>query len=589
MAFTLFAPVPVMSATGMTFGDVTQTTYFTTTTSNDMALEATMGRVTAGSDSTVAPTFTSTSSGSTANSPAGSTLFVKINGNNQTFSDPQVGFFSPERIWTSSATSTLNLRQPDPRNGDLEVAVLAIRPSSATISTPAGWTLLDYRDGTDGGAEGVSTGSVGMYWFYKVADGSEGTANQAFTASTTPSVWEGSVMQARSATGTYDLSVGGYSLNGDTTTWGGTLDSDIGMTQGDVILIAAAQNGNLGNTSAWDVSAPGNTLVGTTNEHGEFNTTTGNDMEIDLAEAQVFEGTNTSTPNLVITQSAAVSGAVTAVRIRQGSGTNRTDTWVRSAGVQVIGTTTLAIPYPDHEAGDMFIMLVGNRDGTDSTPNTPGGWTSLGTYIGGKGTFGADAGNARIDAYYRPASSRRFGTQTITIGVSNTAIGQIVSVHRDNVTSWTLDSDGGTDTTNGTAWSATGSGIDLDSASGGDLVLVGSAMNTDAATYSSQALSAAGITFGDVTETSEYRSTTGNDMTLEVVTGRVSGGSATNVAPTYTATASTSSTNYPTGSSLFIKIMGNISTGGSETPTLEQLMRHGKWFNSSGVIQPFTF
>jgi hypothetical protein len=29
--------------------------------------------------------------------------------------------------------------------------------------------------------------------------------------------------------------------------------------------------------------------------------------------------------------------------------------------------------------------------------------------------------------------------------------------------------------------------------------------------------------------------------------------------------------------------------GGAETPTLTMLMRHGKWFNSSGVIQPFTF
>jgi hypothetical protein len=30
-------------------------------------------------------------------------------------------------------------------------------------------------------------------------------------------------------------------------------------------------------------------------------------------------------------------------------------------------------------------------------------------------------------------------------------------------------------------------------------------------------------------------------------------------------------------------------TSGSETPTLDKLMRHGKWFNSSGVRQPFTF
>ncbi len=32
-----------------------------------------------------------------------------------------------------------------------------------------------------------------------------------------------------------------------------------------------------------------------------------------------------------------------------------------------------------------------------------------------------------------------------------------------------------------------------------------------------------------------------------------------------------------------------ISSGGVETPSLSQLMRHGRWFNSSGVKQPFTF
>lgn len=547
-----------MSASGMTFGDVTQTGFFTSTTSNDMSLEAATGRITGGIDATVTPTFSSTADGSNSNNPTGSTVLIKINGNNQNINTKNIGFFSPERVWTASTSNTLNLRQPDPRNGDLEIAVIAIRPSTATVDTPTGWTLLDSRSGTDSDVEGSDTGSVTMYWFYKIADGTEGTANQSFTATGTPSVWNGSIMQVRSATGTYDISAGGYSFNGDATDWGGTLDSDIGLTQGDIVLLAGAQNGNLSNTSAWDINANGINSNTSVNEHGEFTTNSGNQVEIDLAETEILEGTNSSTPIIALTQSAAVSGAFTAVRIRQGSGSSRTDTWVRSAGVQVIGTTSLAVPYPDHEVGDMLILFVGNRDSTDPSPNPPDGWTSLGTYIGGKGTFGADAGNARISAYYQEATSRRFGTQTVTIGVSNTAAAQIVSVHRDGVLSWNIDSDGGTDSTNGTAWSTTGAGLDLDSASEGDIVLVGSAMNTDAATYSNQALSASGITFGDVTETSEYRSATGNDMTLEVVTGRVSGGTATNVAPTYTATGNTSGTNYPTGASLFIKILGVV-------------------------------
>lgn len=50
------------------------------------------------------------------------------------------------------------------------VATLAIRPSASTINTPSGWTLIDSRTATDGGAEGVDAGSVGVYTFYKLAD-----------------------------------------------------------------------------------------------------------------------------------------------------------------------------------------------------------------------------------------------------------------------------------------------------------------------------------------------------------------------------------------------------------------------------------
>ena len=108
---------------------------------------------------------------------------------------PYVGFFSPERVWTAAGNANLNLRQPDPRAGDLLIAVLAIRPGSNTINTPSGWTLLGSWTGTDGGAEGADTGSVSIYWFYKLATGSEGTANQTFTENGTTSVWIGSIMQ----------------------------------------------------------------------------------------------------------------------------------------------------------------------------------------------------------------------------------------------------------------------------------------------------------------------------------------------------------------------------------------------------------
>lgn len=471
-------------------------------------------------------------------------------------SNPHVGFFSPERVWTAAGNANLNIRQPDPRSGDLMIAIIAIRPSASTVNTPSGWTSLGSWTGTDGGAEGVDAGSVSLYYFYKVADGTEGTSNQTFTENGTTSVWQGTIVQARSATGTYSVSAGGYSINGDATDWGGTLDTDIGLTAGDVVVVAAAQNGNLANSSGWGISANGVTDHATNVEHGEFSTSTGNDQETGLMSTHIRAGTSTEAPSILLTQSAAASGVVAGVRIRQGSGTNRSDTWVRAAGSQITGTAnSLSIPYPEHEIGDMLLMFVANKYDT-STPTTPTDWTSLGTYNGGAGTNTTDSGTARISAFYREATAEFTGTQAITITNDNVSTGQMISVHTDDVTSWILDSDGGADNTADTSWLVTGSGMDLDSASGGDIVLVGTGVNTDARLYSSHGLSASGITFGDVTQTSEYRSTSGTDNTLEVVTGRVVSGSGTGVAPTFTSTADGSATSNPAGVSIFVKILG---------------------------------
>jgi hypothetical protein len=475
--------------------------------------------------------------------------------------DPVVGFFSPPAIWTTALDTDLSLIQPDPRPGDLMVAVIAIRPSSATVDTPSGWTLLDSRTGTDGGAEGLSTGSVGMYWFYKVSDGSEGTATQTFTKTGTASVWMGQIMQVRSSTGTYDISAGGYSLNGDVTAWNGTLDSDIGLRSGDLILLAAAQNGNLAASSAQNISATNVNVKKTGNEHGEFASALGNRVEIDLATSYIWEGNNTDTPTVTTTMGTAVSGAVTAVRVRQGSGSNRTDTWVRAGGRQIAGTTSVAVTYPEHDIGDIFILLVGSRGSTDPTINTPSGWTSLGTYTGGAGTWGADSGNAVVAAFYRKATSR-FLTGTTTVSVTNglVSIGQMITIHKDDAASWNIDSDGGSDNSADTAWSVTGSGIDLSSSNGGDIVLALSAINTDARLFSGHGMSALGMTFGDVTQTGFFTSATSNDMSLEAVTGRITGGSDSTVAPTFTSTANGSATNNPAGASLFVKINGNTQT-----------------------------
>ena len=551
---------PSLTQTGSTIATPVEEAEYRGATGNDIGLHLASTEVTSGSGS-AATTYSMTASGSTANAPAGASIAIKVIGIAQTTASKAVGLFTPPTTWTAAADTNLSLTYPDPRNGDLMLAIVAIRPSASTVNTPAGWSLVDSRTGTDGAAEGIDTGSVGIYVFSKTSDGTEGTGTLAFTETGTTSVWIGNIMKLRSGTGTYSVSGSGYSLNADTVTWGATLGADIGLTNGDLVVLAAAQNGDLSNTSAWDISATGITQKSSINEHGEFGSVTGNDIEVGLASGMIWGGTNSATPSLTITQSAAASGVVSAIRIRENTGTQRNDTWVRSAGPQVVSTTTsISIPYPDHEVGDMFVMFVASRGTSDPTILTPAGWTSLGSYNGGSGAFGVDAGNGRITAFYREATSRRWGTQALTLTSADVAIGQIISLHTRNIDTWTVDSDGGTDTTVGTSWSVTGSGIDLSSNEGGDIVLVGSAPNTDAYTYSAHALTASGITFGEVTQTSTYTTTSGNDATLNIATGRVSSGGSNGVIPTFSMTSSGTAGSAPAGASLFVKIVGIPTT-----------------------------
>ncbi len=458
---------------------------------------------------------------------------------------------------TFAGNASINVRQPDPAPGDLMVAVIALRPQTDIVTTPSGWTSLGSISGTDGAAEGIDTGSARLYTMYKVATGSEGTTNQTFAETGTPSVWGVKIFKFRSSTGTYDIATTSYSINADTTAFGSTLpNTDTGFQSGDVALIAATQNGDLATYSGWNITATGASF-GTVSEVLDSNSTTGNDVRFGAAMSYVTSGTAHATPATTITLSAAASGAVSVLRIRQGDGPNRNDTFLRSCGLTAAGGTSVAPVYPENEPGDLLLLIVGTRNSTVS-PSTPANWTNIANYTGGVGTFGSDAGNAKVQAFYRVPTTVLTGTQSVTITSGNTSAGQICAIHRDGVYNWSIDNDGGSDNTAGTAWSVTGGGIDFTSNDGGNVVIVGNAINTDAYTYSAHALSATAMTISDFNETTRLISGTGNDMALNVVSGEVTAGSSMGVVPTYTMTSSGSGTNAPAGASIILAVHGNL-------------------------------
>jgi hypothetical protein len=454
---------------------------------------------------------------------------------------------TPQQAWTAAANANLVLAPPSPSSGDLMVAVAAIRPSASTLAPPSGWTEAVNQTATDGGAEGADTGSVRLYTWTKVADGTEGTTGITFTESGTTSVSLGQIVLARSATGTYSVAAAHRLNNGDVTDFGGALSADPGLTAGDLMLALAAQNGDLANSSAWALSATGVTTQSTWTEYGEYGSTTGNDVEVDMAGAMVLVGTSSAAPTLTCTMSAAVSGVLALLRIRQGSGTARSDVWLRSAGVPVAGTTSLAVPLADNDQGDRLVLAVVTRS-ESPTVTTPTDWTALGNVSGaGSGTFGADAGGARVSLFYRDVTATMTGTVTVAVSsLSNqVSIGQMFTLSKPASGTWaTPTMTGGGDTTAGTDWSVTGA-ASLGFGSG-DVVLAVSGVNTDAPTaVASPTLSASGVTFGTVGVTSWWETTTGNDGAIVVASGRVTVGAT--ATPTHTLTFTGTTTNGPAG------------------------------------------
>lgn len=471
-----------------------------------------------------------------------------------------MGFFYDPLVTASHVgNASASVRMPDPAPGDLMLAIVAIRPSTDIVNTPSGWTSLGSQDGTDGAGEAADTGSTRLYTMYKIADGTEGTANQTFTESGTPSVWGVKLLKFRSASGTYDIATTSLAKNGDTTAFGGTFpNANINLQSGDSIVLAAASNGNVTTGYAgWAISATGASF-GTVSEVIETTSSTGNDQRFAAAKTYVTGGTAHSDATVTITATNASSGASTLVRIRQGEGANRTDTFLRSCGVGAAGSTSVAPAYPENEPGDLLLLITGNRDSTVS-PSTPASWTLLDGTTGGSGVFGADAGNARAMAYSRivTGSAPLTGTQSVTITSGNTSIGYICAVHRDGAYSWTTDVDTGSDNTPDTSWSVTGAGINLTGDDGGDVVLTGNAINTDVnESLSAHAMSASGITFDYVNDVSQsHLSATGNDMQLSLSHGEVGSGTGTG-APTYTMTAISAGGSRPAGASVIVAARG---------------------------------
>jgi hypothetical protein len=210
-----------------------------------------------------------------------------------------------------------------------------------------------------------------------------------------------------------------------------------------------------------------------------------------------------------------------------------------TTGTQSTHTDTVT-PTIVGSAGNLAVLQVVSGHPLDSVPSTPSGWTLVGSASGGGGSFGASAGPRRLTYFARVLLGGDANpTAAIPSGSSGSVIaGRIVSLSKTAGTGWRWAASFGDDQTSGTGFSATGSTALTWKAN--DFALIGYGVASNADSYTVEALTAAGITFGTVTERADAAVATGNGTTVALASCTVSSGTAT-VAPTVTATLASAS------------------------------------------------
>jgi hypothetical protein len=211
---------------------------------------------------------------------------------------------------------------------------------------------------------------------------------------------------------------------------------------------------------------------------------------------------------------------------------------LRAVGTWAAGTAnqTFAIPTSPStpQAGDMMLLFYGTKPYNDA-PSINNSWAELGSATDGTTGAGIDVGSMRASIFWKIHT----GTETnptVTNTTNNVSGGVIIVFSKASTASWATIAHGGAgDATAGTDFSATTAGTISFAAN--DLVAAFAALRSDAATQSSIALTASGITFGAFTESpaSDLVSASGGDIAASGGYAAVSSGSGT-VALTYSST-----------------------------------------------------
>ena len=191
-------------------------------------------------------------------------------------------------------------------------------------------------------------------------------------------------------------------------------------------------------------------------------------------------------------------------------------------------------------AGRLALLTVASGHPTESIPSSPPGWTLIDSISGGGGAFGAGTGPRRLTWFVRVLlGSDAAPTTAIPSATGSVIAGRILILQRSAGTGWRWFDSEGADISSGTAFTVTANSAVTWAA--GDFAVLSYAVPVSTATFSAEAITATGITFGTVTEQADDTVATGNAERLVLATGSVTSGSGTQI-PTISATLSAAGT-----------------------------------------------
>lgn len=199
--------------------------------------------------------------------------------------------------------------------GQLMVFDIGVKPDTATVATPSGFTLVGTATGGTG-VQGGGTGPVRVYRFVKELVGGE-TGTVTFTGANSPNIVIGQGFTLNKSAGeTWNYSSftnGSDATHG--TSWSATGAANISLAAGDWLSVCSVGTANVGAATSKVVSATGSTF-GTGNLRGGGGTGTNNDIHIATDDWPVNSGPSTAAPVHTKTDTLNNSGVTLFHRIR---------------------------------------------------------------------------------------------------------------------------------------------------------------------------------------------------------------------------------------------------------------------------------